>query len=139
MTRQLASRRDRITAGERPLGRKMGFGAPASMQMLGMPAPLIGYLMKGALPESGVTVDLKGWVQPVAEPEIAVRLARDIASGATPEAARAAIASREPAIEMADLDPPPTKDSMETIERDKAGFVYRLDPIGDLSVRFTRG
>jgi 2-keto-4-pentenoate hydratase len=45
MTAQLAKRRERMAAGEKPLGWKLGFGAPAAMQRLGLAAPLIGYLM----------------------------------------------------------------------------------------------
>ncbi len=49
MRAQLAARRARIAAGERHLGWKLGFGAPASMQMLGIPAPMVGYLLGDAL------------------------------------------------------------------------------------------
>ena len=35
-------------------------GAPASMQKLGLQAPLVGYLMQRALLPSGSTVSLKG-------------------------------------------------------------------------------
>ena len=104
MRAQLAKRRARLEAGEKHLGWKMGFGAPAAMEKLKISAPLIGYLMQGALLESGATVRVKGWTQPVAEPEIAVRLARDIPPGATRADALAAIATLTPAVEMADLD-----------------------------------
>ena len=115
MAMQLAKRRERLAAGEKHLGWKMGFGAPAAMEKLGLKAPLIGYLMQGALLSSGATVNVKGWSQPVAEPEIAVRLAKDIAPGATPAEARAAIASLTPAIEMADLDLVPTADNIDAV------------------------
>ena len=49
MTAQLAKRRARIAAGEKPLGWKVGLGAPASMQKLGLRAPLVGFLMQRAL------------------------------------------------------------------------------------------
>jgi 2-keto-4-pentenoate hydratase len=122
MTAQLAARRARITAGEAPLGWKLAFGTPAAMEKLGIEGPMIGYLMQGALLRSGATVNVNGWVQPVAEPEIAVRLGRDIGPGATPAMARAAIASLEPAIEIADLDPVPVPDNLETI---LAGDIYQ--------------
>ena len=48
MKLQLAKRRERIAAGEKPLGWKMGFGAPAAMAKLNISAPLIGYLMARA-------------------------------------------------------------------------------------------
>ncbi len=80
MTTQFATRRTRIAAGEKPLGWKVGMGAPASMQKLGLQAPLVGYLMQRALLAPGSTVSLKGYSKPVMEPEIAVRMAHDLAA-----------------------------------------------------------
>src|SRR5674476_1329428 len=68
----------RIAAGEKPLGWKVGLGAPASMQKLGLEAPVVGFLMQRALLLSGSTVSLKGWAKPVAEPEICVRMMSDL-------------------------------------------------------------
>lgn len=113
MTAQLAQRRARIDAGEAPLGWKVGFGASAAMQKLNLGAPLVGFLMRKALIPSGGTASLKGWVKPVAEPEIAVYMGKDLAAGADRATAAAAIAALSPAIELADLDPPP--DNVETI------------------------
>ena len=122
MTAQLATRRARIAAGEKPLGWKVGFGAPASMQRLGLQAPLIGYLMQRALIPSGGAVSLKGWAKPVAEPEIAVRMGRDLAANAAPGAVMAAIDSLRPAIELADLDPPPEPGNLDAV---LAGDIYQ--------------
>jgi 2-keto-4-pentenoate hydratase len=104
MTAQLAQRRTRIAAGEKPLGWKIGFGAPAAMEKFRLSAPLFGYLMQGALLPAGATASVKGWTQPVAEPEIGARLGADLAPGSDAAAARAAIASLTPAIELADLE-----------------------------------
>ena len=118
MPLQLAKRRARIAAGEKPLGWKVGLGAPASMQKLGLQAPVVGFLMQRALLLSGSTVSLQGWVKPVAEPEIAVRMMRDLAGGATADAALAAVKEIFPAIELADLDPPPTPDNLDAVLED---------------------
>jgi len=115
LTAQLAKRRARIAAGERPLGWKVGFGAPASLQRLGLTAPLTGYLMQRALLLSGSTVSLAGWTKPVAEPEIAVRMMRDLHGGASPEQAAAAVKDIFPAIELADLNPPPTPETLDAV------------------------
>jgi 2-keto-4-pentenoate hydratase len=115
MTAQLAKRQACIAAGEKPLGWKLGLGAPASLQKLGIAAPVIGYLMQGALLPSGSTVSLKGYLRPVAEPEIFVRMARDLPGVATPAAALAAIKEIGPAIELADLDPVPTADNLDAV------------------------
>lgn len=115
MKTQLANRRARIAAGERPLGWKVGMGAPASMQKLGLQAPLVGFLMQRALLLSGSTVSLNGWLRPVAEPEICVRMASDLPGGATSGTALAAVKEILPAIELADVDPVPTPDNLDTI------------------------
>lgn len=115
MTAQLAERRQRLAAGEKPLGWKMGFGAPGAMKLLQTSGPLSGYLLQSALLSSGAAVDVKGFTQAVAEPEIGVRLGADLAPGADVAAARAAIASLTPAIEIADLDLAGSPDAIEAI------------------------
>jgi 2-keto-4-pentenoate hydratase len=104
---QLARRRERIAAGDRAIGWKVGFGAPQAMQRLGLTAPLVGHLMESGRVAAGGTVSLAGWTKPVAEPELAVHMGRDLAGDADEAAVRAAISAIGPAIELADLDPPP--------------------------------
>jgi 2-keto-4-pentenoate hydratase len=106
MTEQLAVRRARIAAGEAPLGWKVGFGAPAMMEKLKISAPLVGFLMRRALVPSGGSASLKGWIKPVAEPEIAAHIGRDLPGGGDRAAAADAIAALGPAIELADADLP---------------------------------
>ena len=115
MKAQLTKRRDRIRAGETPLGWKVGMCTPAMMERLRITAPLIGFLMQRALVASGNTVSLKGWYQPVAEPEIAVRMAKDLAANSDRTTVLAAIASLEPAIELADLDLAVTRENLESV------------------------
>jgi 2-keto-4-pentenoate hydratase len=122
MQAQLARRSERIAAGEKPLGWKIGFGAPAAMERLNITAPQVAYLMQGALLSSGAQVNVKGWTQPVAEPEIAAQLASDLPAGSSAAEARAAIASLMPAIELLDLDPAPTPENLETVI---AGATYQ--------------
>ncbi len=105
MAVQAAERRARITAGERPIGWKLGFGTPAALAKFSLSAPLVGYMMEKSLIASGAEADLSGWVKPVAEPEIAVRFGADVADGAAFTAA--AIEAFAPAIELADLFFPP--------------------------------
>jgi 2-keto-4-pentenoate hydratase len=115
VTAQLETRRARLAAGEQRLGWKVGLGAPASMQKLGIAAPAVGFLLRSGLLASGATVSLKNYMRPVAEPEICVRMGRDLGRGATGEEALAAIASIEPAIELADLDPVPAPDNLDAV------------------------
>ena len=115
MTTQFETRRTRMAAGETPIGWKVGMGAPASMQKLGLSAPLIGYLMQKGLRDSGATVSLARYKRPVAEPEICVRMATDLGRDASPEATLAAIKEITPAIELADLDPVPAPDNLDLV------------------------
>jgi 2-keto-4-pentenoate hydratase len=108
MRAQLARRRERLDAGERALGWKVGFGTPAAMERLGTSAPLVGFLMEGARLESGAACSLSGWRNPALEPEIAVHMGRDLGSGADRSEVQASIRGLGPAIELADVDPPPT-------------------------------
>ncbi len=115
MAAQIETRRARLAQGEKPLGWKVGLGAPASMQKLGIAAPVVGYLLQSGLLASGAKVSLKNYKRPVAEPEICVRMARDLGEDATAHDATAAIASIQPAIELADLDPVPAPDNLDAV------------------------
>jgi 2-keto-4-pentenoate hydratase len=115
MAAQLAKRRARIAAGEKPIGWKVGLGAPATMQKMQLTAPIVGFLMQRAQIASGGTASLKGFVKPVAEPEICVRMARDLQAGASAEHARAAVKEIFPAIELADLNPAPAPDNLDAV------------------------
>lgn len=119
MQRQLQARAALLASGAKALGWKVGFGAPAALEMLGIDAPLVGFLVDGGLIGASETVSLAGWTKPVAEPEIAIYMGSDLAGGAGLDAAAAAIAGLGPAIELADMDIPP-KDT-ETI---LAGNIY---------------
>jgi 2-keto-4-pentenoate hydratase len=120
MAVQLGRWRERLDAGERPLGWKVGFGAPAAMQKLAIKAPLIGFLTDQALVATGATVSLAGWSKPVAEPEIAVYMGRNLPAGADRDTVKAAIAGLGPAIELADVDRPP-----DNVEHILAGNIYQ--------------
>jgi 2-keto-4-pentenoate hydratase len=119
MEKQLATRRARIAAGEKPIGWKVGLGAPPAMERLRIKAPLIGFMMEKSLLENGATVSLVGWTKPVAEPEVAVHMGKDLPGGADRATAIAAIAGIGPAIELADLNPPP-----DDVEVTLAGNIF---------------
>ncbi|HZP75346.1 MAG TPA: hypothetical protein VFB45_04320 [Pseudolabrys sp.] len=115
LTAQLAQRRARIAAGEKPVGWKVGFGAPAALTKFGLVKPVTGYLMQRGLLRSGDTASFAGWTQPVAEPEIAARMGRDLPADADAGTVAAAIASLTPAIELADFHPPPTAEAFDAV------------------------
>jgi 2-keto-4-pentenoate hydratase len=107
MEKQLGERRARIAAGEKPLGWKVGLGAPPAMERLKIKAPLVGFMMQRSLLPNRATVPLASWHKPVAEPEVAIYMGQDLPGGADRAATAAAIAALGPAIELADLNPPP--------------------------------
>jgi 2-keto-4-pentenoate hydratase len=107
MRDQLARRDERVRRGERQIGWKVGFGAPAAMEMLKIDRPLVGYLMEAGVLADGAEVPVGAWAKPMLEAEIAVHLERDVAGDATWDEVRDAIGALSAAIELADLDPPP--------------------------------
>jgi 2-keto-4-pentenoate hydratase len=116
--------RARLDAGERRLGWKVGFGAPAAMQRLGTDRPLVGFLTDRGLIEDGASVALDGWTAPMIEAEIAVVVGEGLA----------------PAIELADLHPPP-----DDPERIMAGNIFHrrvllgpVSPPADVAARLLR-
>ena len=107
MRDQLAARDERLRGGERQIGWKVGFGAPAAMEKLRTDRPLVGHLFEAGLVADGAAVAVGGWATPMLEPEIAVHMARDVTGDASRDDVRAAIGGLSGAIELADLDPPP--------------------------------
>ncbi len=130
---QLELRRRRLAAGERPLGWKLGFGAPAAREGLGTAAPLIGFLTDRSLLPQPARCAIGGWTRPVLEPEVAARLGRSLAPGGSLDEAAAAIEGLAPAFELVDLDPPPTE-----VESVLAGNIFHravvLGPYADAAL-----
>jgi 2-keto-4-pentenoate hydratase len=120
MAAQLTRWHERLNAGEKALGWKVGFGAPAAMEALKIGAPLIGHLTDRARLEPASKVSLAGWKKPAAEAEIAVYMGKDLPGGAGRDSAKHAISGLGPAIELADVDFPP--DDVEAILR---GNIYQ--------------
>jgi 2-keto-4-pentenoate hydratase len=106
MKAELAKRRALIEAGDKPLGWKVGFGAPRMLEKLGITAPLVGFLMQSGRIPAGGSASLAGWTKPIMEPEIAVHIGRDVAGGGDRAAAAAAIAALGQAIELVDAHLP---------------------------------
>lgn len=104
MRAQLAKRRDRIAAGERPVGWKVAFGAPGAQERLGINGPLVGFLTDRSLVDSGAVYPIGAFTKAALEPEIAVHLGDDVAPGSDRPSAARSIAGLGPAIELADVD-----------------------------------
>jgi len=105
-----------LEQGGRTIGWKLGFGAPAWQEKLGLAGPLVGFLPEANRSEPGARISCHGWVNPVAEPEIAVYLDRDVE---VPDRVAESISGLGPAIELADIDAPP-----ENISEVMAGNIF---------------
>jgi 2-keto-4-pentenoate hydratase len=104
---QLELRRKRLAAGDKPLGWKVGYGAPAMLAKFRITGPLVGFLTRNGRIESGGTVSFAGWTRPVAEPEVALHIGKDVGAGVDAATASAAIAGIGPAFELVDVYEPP--------------------------------
>jgi 2-keto-4-pentenoate hydratase len=113
MRRQFALFEERKRQGARRIGWKVGFGAPPAKEKLKIAMPLIGFLLDRAVLSDGAGVSLAGWTKPVAEPEIAIELARDLSGAVDEREIAQAITAIGPAIELADVDGP--NDDVESI------------------------
>lgn len=107
MAKQWALRRQAISAGARPIGWKLGFGSPSAMERLGTTAPLVGYLTDASVLDSGAVCAIHTWTRPLLEPELFVKLGRDLVPSADRVAVQAAIAGIGAAIELVDVDRAP--------------------------------
>ena len=120
MRAQLELRRRRLDGGDEPLGWKVGFGAPAMLERLGISGPLVGFLTRSARVRSGETSR-----SPAGRSRSPSRKSPSISAATSPpaptcEAAAAAIAGISPAIEIVDLTSPP-----EDPERILSGNIYQ--------------
>ncbi len=106
MRRQLALRDERIAAGDRQIGWKVGANAAAVQASLGIDRPLVGFLLGSGLIADGAKVDVSAWGAPAFEAEIAVRMSSDVAPGASREGVGRAIGGMAAAIELGDGHPP---------------------------------
>jgi 2-keto-4-pentenoate hydratase len=120
MERLLAERRRRLASGDRSLGWKVGFGSEDAMRRLRTDAALVGSLTARSLLEAPAGVSLSGWVNPVLEPEVAVHMGSDLPPGAHMAAAQEAVSDLGPALELADVDPPP-----RDVEQILAGNIFQ--------------
>jgi 2-keto-4-pentenoate hydratase len=126
----LELRRRMIDEGARPLGWKLGFGAPAAMEKLGIDRPLVGFLTDRTLLPDGATAHVGDWAKPMLEAEVAVRVGAD-----------GGIDGFAVAIELADLNPPP-----EEADAIVAGNIFHKhvllgpmrEPAADLTATLTR-
>jgi 2-keto-4-pentenoate hydratase len=129
MEAQLRAMAGRLAAGAERIGWKVGLNAAPVQRALGIERPVVGHLTSATLLEPGGAVTAAGGTRVGIEPEVAVRLGRDLRPGVTANQAGAAIATLGPALEVVDVDLP-----FEDVEPILAGNVFHrgvlLGPAG---------
>jgi len=95
---QLALIARRVAAGERQIGWKVGVTAKAIQEQFGVHEPVFGCLLHRV--GSGHVFAADALIRPGFEPELCLRLARDLPAPATIEAAAAAVDVAFPALEI---------------------------------------
>jgi 2-keto-4-pentenoate hydratase len=113
LERQLVAWRTLVESGAQRVGWKVGLNAPPVMEALGLAHPVIGFLTRATVIESGGGHSLAGAAKPLVEPEVAIELRRDVGPGAEVDEALAAIESLGPALEVVDMPSPP--EDVETV------------------------
>jgi len=104
----MATRDDMLASGAKHVGWKAGVGAPGAREALKINEPLAGYLTDKTLVSSGVFLALSDYTKPAVECEIAIYIGTDLSADPSDDELRNAIVAIGPAIELADIFPPPT-------------------------------
>ncbi|MCR8922811.1 fumarylacetoacetate hydrolase family protein [Dasania sp. GY-MA-18] len=92
----------RLERGERLIGIKMGFTSRAKMIQMGVDDLIWGRLTNTMLLEEGAELDMKNYVHPRIEPEIAFRLKQPLKGEVSLLEAMAAVEAVAPAMEIID-------------------------------------
>ncbi|MBT5458738.1 MAG: 4-oxalocrotonate decarboxylase, partial [Rhodospirillaceae bacterium] len=99
---QAAAFSRRLARGETQVGMKMGFTSRAKMIQMGLSDMVWGRLSDQMLIEDGDEIDLKNYVHPRIEPELAFLLKRPLEGPVTAAQAMAAVEAVAPAMELID-------------------------------------
>jgi 2-keto-4-pentenoate hydratase len=97
----------RLARGERRIGWKVGLTAPAIQQQFGFHEPVFGCILQRD--ETGRVFRPGELIKPGFEPELCLRIGRNLSGSITPEAARAAIDMVYPALEIIETRGPFTE------------------------------
>lgn len=116
----------RLARGERRVGIKMGFTSRAKMLQMGVSDLIWGRLTDAMLVEDGGSIQLRNYVHPRVEPEVAFLIGRPLAGKVTLPQALAAVEAVAPALEIIDSRYQDFKFSLTDVVADNSsssGFV----------------
>ena len=130
----------RLARGEKQVGIKMGLTSRAKMIQVNVDEVIWGQLTDAMRVEDGGVINLKNYVHPRVEPEVAFLLKRPLSGAVSPAEAVTAIAAVAPAMEIIDSRFENFKFTLPDVVADNAsssGFVLGAwsDPGADLSNR----
>lgn len=100
----LKARGQALAAGFLAVGWKIGWNDSLTQQRLGIDTPALGFLLAASQLEPGETCSLRGTRLAGVEPEIAMRLARDVPPDATRETAWDCVADVYLCLEIIDIN-----------------------------------
>lgn len=113
MARLMATRDAMLADGAKSVGWKAGVGAPGAREALKTNEPLAGFLTDKTLVSSGTAIALATLTKAAVECEIAIHIGTDLSADPSDDEIKNAIVAIGPAIELADISPPPT--DVETV------------------------
>jgi 2-keto-4-pentenoate hydratase len=105
MNRQLATLDERLAGGESLVGWKLAFNTATAFERAGIDESVVGYFTDATVTDTERRIDLETLLNPMAEPELAVRMGEDVQDPTDLEAVAAAIGAVFPAFEISDFDP----------------------------------
>jgi 2-oxo-3-hexenedioate decarboxylase len=127
----------RLRRGERPVGVKLGFTSEAKQAQMGLSEVIVGRLTDAMAIPDGSTVNLRRYIHPRVEPEVAFRLDRDVDPAEPEPGIRSAIGAVAPAMEVIDSRYRDFRFSLADVIADNtsaAGFVVGpWTDLGDLA------
>lgn len=130
---------ERIDAGARQVGWKIGFGSPSGLALLHLDAPLMGHLLDSGELSEPASAAIDDWTGPVIEAEIAAWIGADVPSEVSAASVHEYLGGLGAAIELADLDHAPADP-----ERILAGNIFQRSfllgsPDPDLTIEQVSG
>jgi 2-keto-4-pentenoate hydratase len=106
LSAQLEGWRERVDAGERRVGWKIGLNVPAVQEALGIDRPVIGCMTDGTLLEDGGEYRMADGKAVGVEAEIAIHMQRNVSGPVDEDEAAMAVGGLGAAMEIVDIDLP---------------------------------